>query len=34
MSRGGLIAEHRPGAVRDLWRTFRTDLPPYASRGF
>jgi GNAT superfamily N-acetyltransferase len=34
MRRGGLIAEHRPGAVRELWRTFRTDLPPYASRGF
>lgn len=34
MWRGGLIAEHRPGAVRELWRTFRTDLPPYASRGF
>jgi GNAT superfamily N-acetyltransferase len=34
MRRGGLVAEHRPGAVRELWRTFRTDLPPYASRGF
>jgi GNAT superfamily N-acetyltransferase len=34
MWRGALIAEHRPGAVRELWRTFRTDLPPYASRGF
>jgi predicted acetyltransferase len=34
MSRAGLIAEHRPGAVSDLWRTFRTDVPPYASRGF
>jgi hypothetical protein len=34
MRRGGLVAEHRPGAVRELWRAFRTDLPPYASRGF
>jgi predicted acetyltransferase len=34
MHRAGLIAEHRPGAVRDLWRAFRTDVPPYASRGF
>jgi predicted acetyltransferase len=34
MHRGGLVAEHRPGAVRDLWRAFRTDVPPYASRGF
>ncbi len=34
MLRGGVIAEHRPGAVRDLWRAFRTDVPPYAARGF
>jgi predicted acetyltransferase len=34
MHRAGLIAEHRSGAVRDLWRTFRTDVLPYASRGF
>jgi predicted acetyltransferase len=34
MHRGGLVGEHRPGAVRDLWRAFRTDVPPYASRGF
>ena len=26
--------EHRPGAVRDLWRAFRTDVGPYATRGF
>ncbi|WP_151081537.1 GNAT family N-acetyltransferase [Nocardioides cynanchi] len=34
MRRAGLVAEHRPGAVSDLWRAFRTDVPPYASRGF
>ncbi len=33
-ARAGVIAEHRPGAVRDLWRAFRTDLGPYAARGF
>jgi GNAT superfamily N-acetyltransferase len=32
--RAGVICEHRPGAVRDLWRAFRTDLGPYAARGF
>jgi predicted acetyltransferase len=34
MHRAGLVVEHRPGAVRELWRAFRTDVPPYASRGF
>jgi predicted acetyltransferase len=34
MHRGGVIAEHRPGAVRDLWQAFRTDVGPYATRGF
>jgi predicted acetyltransferase len=34
MHRAGQVAEHRPGAVSDLWRAFRTDVPPYASRGF
>jgi predicted acetyltransferase len=34
MHRGGLLAEHRRGAVRELWHAFRTDIPPYASRGF
>ena len=33
-ARAGVIAEHRPGAARDLWRAFRTDLGPYAARGF
>jgi GNAT superfamily N-acetyltransferase len=33
-ARAGVITEHRPGAVRDLWRAFRTDLGPYAARGF
>ena len=30
----GSVAEHRPGAARDLWRAFRTDVGPYAARGF
>jgi GNAT superfamily N-acetyltransferase len=34
MQRAGTVAEHRPGAARDLWRAFRTDLGPYAARGF
>jgi predicted acetyltransferase len=34
MLRGGVISEQRPGAVRDLWRAFRTDVPPYSARGF
>jgi GNAT superfamily N-acetyltransferase len=32
--RAGLVDEHRPGAARDLWRALRTDLRPYAARGF
>jgi hypothetical protein len=34
MHRAGVIAEHRPGAVRELGRAFRTDVGPYAARGF
>jgi GNAT superfamily N-acetyltransferase len=34
LARAGVIAEHRPGAARDLWRAFRTDVGPYAARGF
>jgi predicted acetyltransferase len=34
MHRAGVVSEHRPGAARDLWRAFRTDLGPYAARGF
>jgi hypothetical protein len=34
MQRAGTIAEHRPGAARDLWRALRTDEGPYAARGF
>ena len=34
MQRAGVISEHRPGAARDLWRAFRTDVGPYAARGF
>jgi hypothetical protein len=34
MARGGVVAEHRPGAARDLWRAFRTDVGPYAAVGF
>jgi hypothetical protein len=33
-TRAGVVAEHRPGAARDLWRLLRTDLRPYAARGF
>jgi GNAT superfamily N-acetyltransferase len=34
LARAGVVAEHRPGAARDLWRVFRTDVGPYAARGF
>ena len=34
LHRAGVVAEHRPGATRELWRAFRTDLGPYAARGF
>ena len=34
MLRAGTITEQRSGAARDLWRAFRTDLGPYAARGF
>jgi GNAT superfamily N-acetyltransferase len=34
LARAGVVAEHRPGAARELWRVFRTDVRPYASRGF
>ncbi|HET7431646.1 MAG TPA: GNAT family N-acetyltransferase [Nocardioides sp.] len=34
MARAGVVAEHRPGAARDLWRALRTDVSPYAARGF
>lgn len=32
--RAGLLTERRPGAVGELWRAFRTDLPPAAAIGF
>lgn len=32
--RAGLLTEARPGAVTELWRAFRTDLPPAAASGF
>ncbi len=32
--RAGLLSEARPGAVTELWRAFRTDLPPAAASGF
>ena len=32
--RAGLLSEVRPGAVTELWRAFRTDLPPAAASGF
>jgi hypothetical protein len=34
MARAGVVAEHRPGAAGELWRAFRTDVGPYAARGF
>ncbi len=34
MHRGGVVSEHRPGSVRELWRAFRTDIGPYAARAF
>jgi GNAT superfamily N-acetyltransferase len=34
MRRAGVITEHRPGAVRELWGAWRTDVGPYAARGF
>jgi GNAT superfamily N-acetyltransferase len=34
LHRAGVIAEHDPGAVRELSRAFRTALGPYAARGF
>jgi hypothetical protein len=34
MARAGVVAEHRPGAVSELSRAFRTDVGPYAARGF
>jgi GNAT superfamily N-acetyltransferase len=34
LHRAGVIAEHDPGAVRELSRAFRTDVGPYAARGF
>jgi predicted acetyltransferase len=34
LHRAGVIAERRPGAVRELWHAFRTDVGPYSARGF
>jgi predicted acetyltransferase len=34
LHRAGVIAEHDAGAVRELWHAFRTDVGPYAARGF
>jgi predicted acetyltransferase len=34
LRRAGVIAEHRSGAVNDLWRAFRTDVGPDTARGF
>lgn len=34
LRRAGLVAEHRPGAVGELWRAFRTDVAPAAAGGF
>lgn len=32
--RAGVLAERRPGAIRELWRAFRTDLAPTPAIGF
>lgn len=34
LARAGLVAEHRPGAARDLWRAMRTDVAPTGAVGF
>lgn len=34
LHRAGLVAEHRPGAARELWRAMRTDVAPTAAVGF
>jgi GNAT superfamily N-acetyltransferase len=34
LQRAGLLPELRPGAVAELWRAFRTDLPPHSAIGF
>jgi hypothetical protein len=34
MHRAGLIAEHRKGAVAELWRAMRTDVAPTAAIEF
>ncbi|MGC4109269.1 MAG: GNAT family N-acetyltransferase [Nocardioides sp.] len=34
LARAGVVDERRPGSARDLWRAFRTDLGPFAARGF
>jgi len=34
LARAGLVAEHRPGAARDLWRALRTDVAPTGAVGF
>jgi GNAT superfamily N-acetyltransferase len=34
MRNAGTVTEHRPGAVRELWRAMRTDVMPQATRGF
>ena len=34
MQRAGLLEERREGAIAELWRAFRTELPPAAASGF
>jgi len=34
LARAGVVAEHRPGAAAELWHVLRTDVRPYAARGF
>jgi GNAT superfamily N-acetyltransferase len=32
--RAGVVTEERPGALRELWHAFRTDVAPWPSSGF
>ncbi|MEZ5096950.1 MAG: sterol carrier protein domain-containing protein [Nocardioides sp.] len=34
MHRAGLVTEHRPDAVRELWRALRADVSPTPTCGF
>jgi predicted acetyltransferase len=34
LQRAGLLTEQRPGALAELWHSFRVDRPPVAAIGF